>query len=109
MTPCLTLLKLGNACPAMMSAWWSTPVNCGAKISAVGTATRARIRTSASRPRTGCRHASKSHQAMRNKMTMNPPVRCTDRMPTSASTAAGMRSRCLHVEVIKTNVGIATP
>ena len=42
-------------------------------------------------------------------MTTNPPVRCTDRMPTSASTAAGMRSRCLHVEVIKTNVGIATP
>ena len=39
MTPCFTLLKLGNACPAMMSACWSTPMNCGAKISAVGTAT----------------------------------------------------------------------
>ena len=34
-------------------------------------------------------------------MTMNPPVRCTDRTPTSASTATGMRSRCRNVEVIK--------
>ena len=42
-------------------------------------------------------------------MTTNPPVRCTDSTPTSASTAAGMRSRCRSVEVIKTNVGIATP
>ncbi len=33
MTPCLTLLKLGNACPAMMSACLSTPMNCGASIS----------------------------------------------------------------------------
>ncbi len=42
-------------------------------------------------------------------MTMNPPVRCTDRTPTSASTAAGMRSRCRRVEVINRNVGTATP
>ena len=36
MTPCFTLLKLGNACPAMMSACCSTPRNCGARISPVG-------------------------------------------------------------------------
>ena len=42
-------------------------------------------------------------------MTMKPPVRCTDSTPTSASTASGMRSRCRGVDVIKTNVGIATP
>ena len=41
LTPCFTLLKLGNACPAMMSACRSTPRNCGARISPVGTATAA--------------------------------------------------------------------
>ncbi len=109
MTPCFTLLKLGKACPAMMSACLSTPRNCGARISTVGTATAARVSTSASRPRTGCRSASSSHQLTRNRMTTNPPVRCTEKTPTSASTATGMRSRCRSVEAINTNVGHRDP
>ena len=42
-------------------------------------------------------------------MTTNPPVRCTEKTPTSASTATGMRSRCRSVEAINAKVGTATP
>lgn len=93
----------------MMSSCCCTLMNCGNRINPEIAVTQTKAATSASRPRTGCHSASSSHQAIRNSSTMTPPVMCTDITPTSASTAAGMRSRCRRVEVISTNVGIATP
>ena len=101
MTPCLTLLKLGNACPAMMSACCEHPDELRRQYQPPPAPPRRP--GSARRPAGRAPDATtrpKAHQANRNKMTMNPPVRCTEKTPTSASTAAGMRSRCRSVEVI---------
>lgn len=92
-----------------MSSCCLTLKNCGNMTNPAIAATPASVNRSASLDRTGCRSASKSHQADTNSATTIPPVMCSEKTPTSASTATGMRSRCRNVEVISTIVGTAMP
>ncbi len=64
---------------------------------------------SESLPRTGCHSASTSHQATTNRTVTTPPVMWTEKTPSSASTASGIRSRWRTADITSAIVGTATP
>ena len=75
----------------------------------MGAAMVNRVAKSRPRPATGCRHASSSHHAVTKVTTTTPPVMCTEKTPTRASTAAGIRPRWDSDEAIRMNAGTASP
>ena len=75
----------------------------------MGTAMTASAMKSESLLRTGCHSASTSHQATTNRTVTTPPVMCTEKTPSNASTASGMRSRWRTADITSAIVGTATP